>query len=352
VLHRTYVFAPKPYELAMRMLEFPNAADLAPEPWASRDLATYTTFHWDIQNAFAHVGSLLDEIAFGKEGVWEDTLQTLIKDPNGPQIDLERDLVAHLGQRVTIVTDYKLPITPTSQRHLLAIKASNADLLAKAIEKSMADDPRVKVRSFEKHVIWEIIPEELVVLDVDIQGPGLSDDLAVEDDDEQAAGVVLPNSAVTVADGYLLVSSHVDLLEKTLQGVAPRERLERDVDYRLVQAELAKLGSGPRCAEGFARTDEQYRATYEMFRLGRLPEMDTVFAELLNVVLGEDKEGVIRKPQLDASKLPEYEVVRRYLGPAGSFVASEEQGWFVVGFTLSKDTPLANEPKGAETTNR
>ncbi|MEX2558358.1 MAG: hypothetical protein WD403_00520, partial [Pirellulales bacterium] len=216
VLHRTYVFAPKPYELAMRILEFPSGADLAPEPWASRDLATYTTFHWDIQNAFEHVGSLLDEIAFGKKGVWEDTLESIKNDPFGP-IDIREELIAHLGQRVTIVTDYKLPITPTSQRHLVAIKASNADSLAKAIEKSMADDPRVKRRSFEKHIVWEIIPEELVVLDVDIEGPGLREDLAVDDAEEQPVGVVLPNSAVTVADGYLLVSSHVDLLEKVLQ---------------------------------------------------------------------------------------------------------------------------------------
>ncbi|MEX0714428.1 MAG: hypothetical protein WD278_18980, partial [Pirellulales bacterium] len=345
VLHRTYVFAPPPHELAMRMLSLPNGDDFSPQAWVSRDLATHTTFQLDIQNAFDKFGSLFDEMV-EKQGIWVDTLESYKNDPNGPQIDLERDMIAHLGRRVTIVTDYKLPITPTSQRHLVAIKASNADLLAKAIERSMANDPRVKRRSFEKHIVWEIIPEELVVLDVDIEGPGLREDLAVDDAEEQPVGVVLPNSAVTVADGYLLVSSHVDLLEKILQDVAPRERLERDVDYRLVQAELAKLGSGPRCAEGFARTDEQYRATYEMFRLGRLPEMDTVFAQLLNAVLGEDKEGVIRKPQLDASKLPEYEVVRRYLGPAGSFVASEEQGWFVVGFTLSKDMPLANEPKG------
>ncbi|MCE9553703.1 MAG: hypothetical protein K8T91_10075, partial [Planctomycetes bacterium] len=52
----------------------------------------------------------------------------------------------------------------------------------------------------------------------------------------------------------------------------------------------------------------------------------------------EDEVVKVRQQQLDGRKLPEYERVRRYLGPAGIFVDSLDDGWFATGFFLSKQT--------------
>ena len=46
----------------------------------------------------------------------------------------------------------------------------------------------------------------------------------------------------------------------------------------------------------------------------------------------------LREQQIDARKLPEYQMVRRYLGPAGMFVVSHEDGWSITGCFLSKET--------------
>ena len=40
MLHRTFVFAPQPHTLAMRMLKFPNGGEFTPQSWVSKDLAT------------------------------------------------------------------------------------------------------------------------------------------------------------------------------------------------------------------------------------------------------------------------------------------------------------------------
>ncbi len=48
-----------------------------------------------------------------------------------------------------------------------------------------------------------------------------------------------------------------------------------------------------------------------------MPESESLFARLLNVLFGEGKKGVTRTQQIDGRQLPEYELVRRYLGPAG-----------------------------------
>jgi hypothetical protein len=358
MLHRTFVFAPQPHTLAMRMLRFPNGGDFTPQTWVSRELATYLTLQCDLINAFERVDTLFDEI-YGEQGVFDDTIESVKNDPNGPQIDIRSDLVAHLGQRATLITDHELPITPTSQRTLLAIDVTNPAALAASLERSMKGDPRVRLRKIGEYDVWEILNE-----DEAISGPEVKDPDAAGDDDDDAAGGVdadptlgaggmgQATSAVTVALGHLFVASHIDLLQKVLlqpEAVAP---LDRDPDYRLVAGEYEKLGAGETSARGFVRSDEQYHATYELFRQGKLPESDTFFARLLNLVLGEDKEGVTRKPRFDGEKLPNFEAVRHYFGAAGSFAASEPTGWLIVGFTVGKEIPLVNSVTPGATTTK
>lgn len=349
MLHRTAAFAPPPYELAMRMMVFPNGDAFEPQDWVTSDLATYTSFHCDLQNAFDRFDTLFDEI-YGQEGVWKDTLDSVKEDPNGPQIDIRKDLVQHLGQRATIVTDYTLPITPTSQRKLVAIEARNPDALAAAVQKSMQGDPRVKERQIGEHIVWEILAEDEPQLELDIKGPDEAEQQPAAEVGANGAGV--PNSAVTVAKGHLFVSSHIGLLEKILEQKEGQPKMGELSDYRLVQGELERLGAKEWCAQGFAKTDEQHRATYELFRAGQLPEADTFFAKFLNLLLGEEKEGVTRKPRLDGSKLPDFAKVQHYLGPAGSFVTSEPNGWYIVGFTINKQVPLANGLSPTKTTTK
>jgi len=351
MLHRTFAFAPAPHTLAMRMLKFPNGVEFAPQAWVSKELATYTTFQCDFLNAFDKVDTLFDKI-YGEEGVFQDTIESVKNDPNGPQLDIREDLVKHLGERATLMTDYKLPITITSQRTLLAIEVKNPKALAASLERSMKGDPKARLLKIREHDVWEIFNEEDVITPPDVEGPG-----AAGDDDKTLAvpggsGAAPVSSAVTVALGHLFVASHIDLLEQVLAQPQAEEPLANDADYRLVASEYAKLGAGATCARGFARSDEQYHATFELFRQGKLPESDTFFARLLNLVLGEDREGVTRKPRFDGAALPEFNVVRRHLGPSGSFATSEPTGWMIVGFTVDKVTPLATDVTPADTTKQ
>ena len=45
-----------------------------------------------------------------------------------------------------------------------------------------------------------------------------------------------------------------------------------------------------------------------------------------------------RRPisRIDGSELPDYEVVRGFLGPAGLMATSLDDGWLCVGFTIAK----------------
>ena len=60
---------------------------------------------------------------------------------------------------------------------------------------------------------------------------------------------------------------------------------------------------------------------------------------MLNQMLGPEEEGVLREQQIDGSELPDFQVVRRYLGPAGMFVRTEKDGWLMTGIMLPKGQP-------------
>jgi len=359
LLHRTAIFAPpvpgvpanERYQLAARILQFPNGGQLAPEPWVPQELATYTSFNWRTHEAFEYSSTLVDAIV-GEEGVFEDVIDSIEQDPNGPQINLRRDLVAHLGTRVTLITDYTMPITPKSERLVVAIQALNPAALAQTIQKTMETDPDARRVEFGQHAIWEIVEasEELPQL------PELQFDGFDPIEDKGAGDEARPrirNAAVAVANGQLYVASHIDLLKKVLQG--PRETLAQSFDYRMVTDELGQLQPGPYSALAFSRTADEYRPTYELIRTGRMPEAQSLLGRLLNALMAEgngeagaaaDGEGQqLRQQRIQGEKLPEFEQVRRYFGPAGAVVVSEENGWFMLGVMLSSQQGGAGPPR-------
>ncbi len=102
---------------------------------------------------------------------------------------------------------------------------------------------------------------------------------------------------------------------------------------------MKQLGIEQKCTLIFSRTDEEYRPTYELIRQGKMPQSETMLARLLNTIFATGEKGKFRKQKIDGSKMPDYDVVRRYLGAAGLVVSSEPEGWFVKGFVLKKGTP-------------
>ena len=90
----------------------------------------------------------------------------------------------------------------------------------------------------------------------------------------------------------------------------------------------------------FTRTDESLQPTFELIKQGKMPEAKTTLGRILNELLTteiEEEEGVLRKQRIDGSQLPDFEAVRKYFGPGGNLVRSEQDGWFVVGTLLRTD---------------
>ena len=343
LLHRTYIYAPavnsgpEKYELAARMLKFPNGKEFEPFDWIPREIATYASLNIDMKNAFEASKTFVDEVV--GDPVFEDVIQSIEEDPNGPQINLRRDLVAYLGQRAVMISDYQLPITPKSERLLVAVEISDAKAVANTIAKTMKTDPDARRREYNGFEIWEIVDKASDVPLVTIEhSPAFAANANEEDEEEvEEEKKMLPNSAITVAHGRLIVATHLDFLVKVLNTVSERDSLRNSTDFGLVRDELNRLVPVEHSVQTFSRTDEEYRAVYELIRQGRMPEAETMLGKLLNNILGDGKEGSVRQQKIDGRKLPDFETVRRYFGPGGMSVVSEEDGWALTGFTMSKD---------------
>jgi hypothetical protein len=346
-LHRTFVYAPPvagklndnkhKWELAMRMLDFPNSDRLTPPKWVPQDVCTYVTFHNKLQNSFWYAETLVDEY-MGDKGVFKDMIDNLQFDPAGPQINLKKELIDHLGERVVVVSDVTVPVTVKSERLIVAIEITNPGVVKKTLEKNFLPDPKAKKRQVGEHLIWEIVNEETKEPEtLTIEGDGVAFVANKEEEEVVQDEPILPNMAFTVFQGQLMVATHVEFLEEVMTKADKNKPLDNLADYQRVETALVRLGAGQDSVRGFTRTDESYRGTYDLLRQGKLPEGETILARFLNNALGSGKKDEVRKQQIDGSKLPPFEQVQKYLGPAGSYVHTEDDGWILVGCLLKKE---------------
>ena len=354
--HRAMIYAPplegrQPFAIdrfdgAARLLHFPDVETLAPPAWTPRDVSSWISLQWDLQNAFNSIEPLVDDVV-GEEGVFDDVIASLKEDPDGPQIDVENDLVGCLGTRVTVISDYAEPIGVESERLVIAIEATDPERVAQTVAKSMSTDPDMQQVDFNGLVIWELVDRTMEIPKLEIETPGGAIAHADNDDDPRDARrrrqrlrereeKLLPHSAVTIANGHLLIASHRDFLERVLTTSGGGVSLASSTDYSAAAVELGKALPGKSAARAFNREDEAIRPAYEMLRQGMMPKSKSMLGQLLNGLLGDGKEGHVREQKIDGSTLPEFELIRGYLGTGATGLQTLADGWYITGFTLPK----------------
>jgi hypothetical protein len=327
------------------------------------DVASYMTFNWRMQEAFKYSESLVDAIA-GEKGLFADIWEGMKTDPFGPKIDIYSGLVDHLGTRATVMTDVVVPVGLKSERLMALVHVKNPVIVAATVQKAFEKDPAAKKRVFEGQIIWEITQEEGLTesgaedTELQIEGAGFvsaAETQVVQQRERRAAAPPdkpLPNMAIAVFNDHLVVATHVRFVEELITNSAMGKGLGAEQDFQQVDKELVRLGSGNDSFRSFSRTSESYRATYELLRQNKLPQSETLLARVLNATPEHEDAGPNRKQEIDGSKLPPFDQVEKYLGPAGIYVQSEADGWMAVGCLLRKSEadvkPAANPSSSAQ----
>jgi hypothetical protein len=260
ILHRTYAYAPpvqaakegEKYVGAANLLDFPNTPNLDVQTWVPNDLSSYLTFNLAPEKAFRHFGGLYD--GYGETvGGWEETLYGLKMGDGGPAIDVTKEIIAQFSGRVTLIAAYREPITPHSERLLVAL------------ELNPGKAPQASVRAGIDKIVARRDARKIVVADE--AGWELLEELAAEDVGKKKPK---PEGAVVVVQGHLFFASHADYLADALQAHKPADQLANASDLKLVRDDLIKLGSGKDSFRFFTRTDESWRMNYELIGKGAM----------------------------------------------------------------------------------
>jgi hypothetical protein len=345
-------FGPDRFDLGARILRFPDAAGVAPPAWAGGSLAGWTEIQWDIRKAFMSADGLVDDV-IGEKGVFKDVVDSIREEPDGPQVDLEADLIGVLGSRVVFLSGHTEPLGTDCERIVIAIESTDPTRLAKTIDKLMKADSDMRRIEVAGHGVWELIDrshDELQV-QVELSGGGVNHADGHEGDDDaahrrrqrmrQKEERLLPHSTVTVAHGHLLIASHRDILEKVLAPPAGGP-LAAAADYRAAATLLDGLLPGKTAVRTFVREEDSLRPSYELLREGSMPKSKSLLGQVLNGALGEAKPGAVREQRLDGETLPPFEAIRRHLGVGCLGLQTTVDGWYVAGAVIPRQGQQPN----------
>lgn len=340
--HRGYVYAKRPLPKSAGILDFQNAVSREVPDFVGENISTFLSTNWNAKEAFWKTEGLVDELA-GTPGVFDEVIEGIMKDPNGPQIDIANDVLPLLTNEIFSMSDSKQgDAAVDSSRNLIALRVKDSDKMARILNRAMKGEPDAELVEFEGHDIWQVVHRE----DEDILGGDLDfgDDFGAPPAAGNAAAQQQPwlsNWAITVHGDFLMFASHAELIEEAiLQSKTgnPSPLLEQE-DYRRIVAAIADYhGEEDAAAWQMVRTSKAVRVRYELFRKGELRKSQSMLASILDRLVQQDSE--IRNKEKDqkikGEGLPPFEAISKYLQPSGLMVRTTENGWEFGSLLLSE----------------
>jgi hypothetical protein len=308
-LTKTFFLAPRPVSGLLKVFSLPPVS-LRPETWVPATVASYQTVSIDLDNAYKALDELLNKFQPGMINIIE---QQLVGPEGGQPLSLQKDVVGPLGDRVTIISDFKKPIKEDSQRMLIAVHLEDT----KAFQNSLN-------RIFE---LSGAAPEKR-----EFQGTTIYDftvpNLNAENGNVNVQAIRGPIS-LAVAKDTLFVTTEATLLEQVLR--TGNSSLGDSSTYQAVAQEIPEKASGI----SYVRPDEQARISYDMLKSGQ-------FGKALQQAAASARNGR-ELPDLGklipADKLPEFTVFAKYLSLGGSYSVMDDEGFTRIAFSLRRKNP-------------
>jgi hypothetical protein len=310
-LTKTFFLAPKPVSGLLKLFSLPPAT-LRPESWVPATVASYQSLSWDLDDAYTALNDLADRL--GQPGILNVLEQQLAGPEGGQPLSFQKDIFGPLGDRITLISDFKKPIKEDSQRMLLGVALEDSKTFQSTLTRIMEmAGASPKKREFQGTTIY----------DFDVPVPNLPNN---------PNGGELPvkgTFSLAVAKDTLFVTSDTTLLEQILRpGVVP---LADSPAYLTIAKEIPQKVSGMT----FVRPDEQAKVSYDLLKSGQ-------FEKALRQAMAAGRNGQ-PAPELphfiDPEKLPDFSVFAKYLTLGGSYSVADEDGLVSTGFTLRKTNP-------------
>lgn len=335
--HQGFVLREEELPESVQILDFPNQKALVPPAWISAGSASVMGFSWNFSEAFPKLRGIVD--AYIGDAQFDEILEQIKNDPQGPQIDIRKEILPHIGQEFYTVTEIIEPITPDSKRSLICIKLNDPEnKLYGVLNRYSKSEPGSSIEDVGDYRIWKFSNDEEEEEVIEFNNPGNKNSKEEEDEEKP----LLNKWGVCIVDGYFVFASNPESLVAVIEN-AKNQAIHGDFEklssVQSVRAMQEKLLSAE--GQSFSEIDLADRSAemqYELFRQGILPQSRSLMAIIAERILKTDKS----KPQeFQGSKLPPYEQVKHFFTPRGFVVRSEKDGWGIDAFILGKK-PAAN----------
>ena len=340
--HHGFVLADMPLPKSAAVLDFPNEASHEIPDFVGSNISAFLATNWNAKEAFWKTEGLVDELA-GTPGVFHEVIEGIKVDPNGPRIDIEKEVLPHITNDIYSLTDNKPgTVDVDSRRNLIAVRLSNATAMAKVLDRAMVNEPDAEPVDFNGHAIWKVVhhdDESVTDLASDFGG----DFGAPPASSSNQPQPWLSNWAITVYGDFLMFASHVEMIEEAIQQAqtGADSPLLTEPDYQRVTSALTEhFGDQASSAWQVVRTSLAYRVQYELFREGKLMESQSMLASILDRLLQSQDEMRSKAQTLKGSKLPPFEQVAKFLQPMGLVVRTTNNGWSFGAVMLSDQAAL------------
>ncbi|RMF40209.1 MAG: DUF3352 domain-containing protein [Planctomycetota bacterium] len=350
--HSGFVYAKHPLPKSAAVLDFPNEVPKHLPSFVTERIATFVATSWNAQDAFWKIEGLVDDFA-GTRGVFDEMIQGLKHDPDGPQIDIAVDVIPNLSNDIFALTDNKPgPADVDSRRNLIAIRVKDTAKMQKVLDDAMKIEPDAERVEINGHHIWKVVHRE----DASVEDLGdfsefgdFGDFEAPGEEEAQEPEPWLSSFALAVHGGYLMFSSHMEMIEEAIEQMdtSPVSPLLSHTDYQRARSALHEIFGDPdACAWQVVRSDLAYRVQYELFRHGKLRESQSMLATLLDRLL-KDEEVREKNQVIEGSDLPEFDYIKKFLQPGATIVRTTPHGWSFGSVLLSPKYQVATELKEA-----
>lgn len=295
LVSRSLVYMERPPQGVLNLFQF-DAASQTPPKWLSAEWSGYTALNWNAGKAYAGVEGLVD--MFQGPGSLAHLVQQLADDERSGGIHLKKDVIDQLTGTVHFVEDDGDAKGSAAAGFLAAIGVKNA-AAARATLAKVARIPGLKLeeREFQGETVYEVA-----------SGGAADDD--EEEGDEGNGG----RFAVAVAESHVMVASNVRLLERVLRGIGDRETLADSAAFKRIAGKFPSQTA----SIGFTRKDSSLSALYEMLKSGQ-------------------GGNLLQGLELDFSKLPAIDTLKKYMTSSGSFMEHDPRGLRITSFSLRNE---------------
>jgi len=335
-LHHAYMLSKKPAATSVQIVDLPNLQKLDPPSWVNKESASVLSFSWNIKDAFPKFKGIVDSVA--SPGTFDDMIEGLKLDAQGPQIDILKDVLPYLSSEFHVVTEVVRPISPDSKRSMVILKLNDiAKKLPKVLDRYGKGEPDSLPIDFEGSRIWSFENKDEPEIELDFGTKSKDKKANVESDENEP---LLDKWAITIFGEYFIFASDVEMIKEAIlraKDSTQNSTFEKEEDV----AKVLSMFEGIPSKDGLSmkqvtRADRSFEMQYELFRQDILPESRSMMATILDKILKPKDSRQTQVQRVKGDKLPPFSTIREHFTPSGGVIRTQEDGWSVKSFILKK----------------